>query len=112
MELKTEIKRFLDTLDRSPRTVFTYQNALKQFVYAVGEENVELTAEIYTKFLATLKSKSPPEAGSIQKPPAFPLAVGICTCFRAKASHQRRAVSVKAPGSREYSAPANRARAK
>jgi site-specific recombinase XerD len=59
MELKTEIKRFLDTLDRSPRTVFTYQNALEQFVYAVGQENVELTAEIYTKFLATLKSKSP-----------------------------------------------------
>lgn len=59
MELKTEIKRFLDTLDRSPRTVFTYKNALEQFVYAVGGENVELTTETYTKFLATLKSKSP-----------------------------------------------------
>lgn len=59
MELKNEIKRFLDTLDRSPRTVFTYRNALEQFVYAVGEENVELTTETYVNFLATLKSKSP-----------------------------------------------------
>lgn len=58
MELKTEIKRFLDTLDRSPRTVFTYRNALEQFVYAVGED-VELNTETYTTFLATLKSKSP-----------------------------------------------------
>lgn len=59
MELKTEIKRFLDTLDRSPRTVFTYKNALEQFVYTVGEKNVELTTETYVNFLATLKSKSP-----------------------------------------------------
>lgn len=59
MELKTEIKRFLDTLDRSPRTVFTYKNALEQFVYAVGEEDVELNTETYIAFLATLKSKSP-----------------------------------------------------
>ncbi len=59
MELKIEIKRFLDTLDRSPRTVFTYKNALEQFVYAVGEEDVELNTETYTSFLATLKSKSP-----------------------------------------------------
>jgi integrase/recombinase XerC len=59
MELKTEIKRFLDTLDRSPRTVFTYKNALEQFVYAVGEEGIELNTETYTTFLATLKSKSP-----------------------------------------------------
>ena len=59
MELKTEIKRFLDTLDRSPRTVFTYKNALEQFVYAVGEKDADLNTETYTKFLATLKSKSP-----------------------------------------------------
>jgi site-specific recombinase XerD len=59
MELKTQIKNFLDTLDRSPRTVFTYRNALEQFVYAVGEENVELSTETYATFLATLKSKSP-----------------------------------------------------
>ena len=58
MELKTEIKRFLDTLDRSPRTVFTYSNALEQFVNAVGED-VELNTETYTAFLAILKSKSP-----------------------------------------------------
>jgi integrase/recombinase XerC len=59
MELKTEIKRFLDTLDRSPRTIFTYKNALKQFVYAAGEGDVELNTETYTAFLVTLKSKSP-----------------------------------------------------
>jgi site-specific recombinase XerD len=59
MELKTEIKRFLDTLDRSPRTVFTYKNALEQFVYAVGEKDVELNTEMYVKFLTKLKSKSP-----------------------------------------------------
>ncbi len=58
MELKTEIKRFLDTLDRSPRTVFTYSNALEQFVNAVGED-VVLNTETYTSFLSTLKSKSP-----------------------------------------------------
>jgi site-specific recombinase XerD len=59
MELKLEIKRFLDTLDRSPRTIFTYKNAMEQFVYVVGEENVDLTTDTYIKFLATLKSKSP-----------------------------------------------------
>ncbi len=59
MELRTEIKRFLDTLDRSPRTVFTYKNALEQFVYALGEDHAELTTEAYKKFLVTLKSKSP-----------------------------------------------------
>ncbi len=59
MELKTEIKRFLDTLDRSPRTVFTYKNALDQFVYAIDAEDVVLNTETYTAFLATLKSKSP-----------------------------------------------------
>lgn len=60
MELKSEIQRFLGTLDRSPRTIFTYKNALEQFVYAVGKkEEIELNTETYTAFLATLKSKSP-----------------------------------------------------
>jgi integrase/recombinase XerC len=58
MELKTEIKRFLDTLDRSPRTISTYENALKQFMYVVGED-VELTPENYSKFLTAFKSASP-----------------------------------------------------
>lgn len=58
MDLKIEMKRFLDTLDRSPRTILTYHNSLEQFVYAIGE-NAELTTESYTIFLASLKSKSP-----------------------------------------------------
>ena len=58
MELKTEIKRFLDTLDRSPRTIFTYHNALEQFINTVGED-AELTTETYTAFLTAIKSKSP-----------------------------------------------------
>ena len=62
MELKTEIKRFLDTLDRSPRTIRTYKYALDHFVYVVGE-NVELTVENYTVFLKSLKSKSPATKG-------------------------------------------------
>jgi integrase/recombinase XerC len=58
MELKTEIKRFLETLDRSPRTISTYENALKQFVYVVGED-AELTPENYAAFLTAFKSASP-----------------------------------------------------
>ncbi len=58
MELKTEIKRFLDTLDRSPRTIFTYHNALEQFINSVGED-AELSTETYTAFLTAIKSKSP-----------------------------------------------------
>lgn len=58
MELKIEIKRFLDTFDRSPRTITTYENALNQFVYVVGE-NAELTPENYSAFLTAFKSASP-----------------------------------------------------
>lgn len=58
MELLNEIKRFLDTLDRSPRTIATYENALKQFVYVVGE-NAELSPENYSAFLTAFKSASP-----------------------------------------------------
>jgi integrase/recombinase XerC len=58
MIMKTQIDQFLETLDRSPRTVFAYRNALQQFVYAVGE-NAELNLETYTTFLKSLKRKSP-----------------------------------------------------
>ena len=58
MELKTEIKRFLDTLDRSSRTISTYENALKQFMYVVGED-ADLTPENYSAFLTAFKSASP-----------------------------------------------------
>lgn len=56
--METKIKAFLDTLDRSPRTIFAYQNALKQFVAVVGED-AELNLATYTKFLTSIKSKSP-----------------------------------------------------
>jgi len=56
--MEEKIKAFLETLDRSPRTVFAYRNALKQFVHVVGED-AELNLEAYTAFLASIKSKSP-----------------------------------------------------
>ena len=56
--MKTEINRFLETFDRSPRTIFAYRNALTQFVNVVGED-AELNTETYIKFISSLKSKSP-----------------------------------------------------
>ena len=56
--MKTEINRFLDTLDRSPRTIFAYRNALEQFVKVAGED-AELNTETYVEFLTSLKNKSP-----------------------------------------------------
>jgi integrase/recombinase XerC len=58
MELKTEINRFLDTFDRSPKTLSAYRNGLSQFTKIVGTD-AELTTETYIKFLTSLKSKSP-----------------------------------------------------
>jgi len=56
--MKNEINRFLDTLNRSSKTVFAYRNGLSQFVKAVGED-AELNTETYIKFLISLKQKSP-----------------------------------------------------
>lgn len=56
--MKVQIKTFLETLDRSPRTIFAYQNALNQFVAVVGED-AELNLASYIKFLSSIKSKSP-----------------------------------------------------
>ena len=56
--METKIKAFIETLDRSPRTVFAYRNALNQFVADVGED-AELDLATYTKFLTSIKSKSP-----------------------------------------------------
>ena len=56
--METKIKSFLETLDRSPRTIFAYRNALKQFVAIVGED-AELNLATYTRFLTSIKSKSP-----------------------------------------------------
>ena len=55
--MKTEINDFLNTLDRSPRTIFAYRNGLAQFVKTVGED-AELNTETYAKFLISLKHKS------------------------------------------------------
>jgi len=55
--MKTEIYRFLNTLQRSPQTIFAYGNALEQFVKAVGED-ADLNIETYTKFLTSLENKS------------------------------------------------------
>jgi integrase/recombinase XerC len=56
--MESKIKSFLETLDRSPRTIFAYQNALKQFAVVVGED-AELNLATYTKFLTSIKSKAP-----------------------------------------------------
>ena len=56
--MKPEINRFLETLDRSPRTIFAYRNSLQRFVSAVGDK-AELNTETYVKFLTSLKNKSP-----------------------------------------------------
>src|SRR5215203_4705471 len=55
--MKTKINCFLDTFDRSPKTIFAYRNGLAQFLKAVGE-NAELNTETYIKFLISLKDKS------------------------------------------------------
>src|SRR5215212_7147150 len=55
--MKTEINRFLDTFDRSPKTIFAYRNGLAQFVKAVGED-AELNTETYVRFLISLKDQS------------------------------------------------------
>ena len=56
--METQIEHFLETLDRSPKTIFAYRNALKQFVKVVGED-AELNTETYIKFLTSLKRKAP-----------------------------------------------------
>jgi site-specific recombinase XerD len=56
--MQTEINHFLNTLDRSPKTLLAYRNGLAQFVKVVGE-GAELNAETYIKFLISLKDKSP-----------------------------------------------------
>ncbi|MGB8982116.1 MAG: tyrosine-type recombinase/integrase, partial [Anaerolineales bacterium] len=52
------INRFLETFDRSPKTIFAYRNALEQFAEIVGED-AELATQTYIQFLISLKNKSP-----------------------------------------------------
>ena len=56
--MEQDINHFLDTLDRSPKTIFTYRHALSKFVETVGKD-AELTTETYIKFLVSLRQKSP-----------------------------------------------------
>ena len=56
--MKSQMNHFLETFDRSPKTIFAYRNALVQFIRVVGE-GAELNTETYIKFLTSLKSKSP-----------------------------------------------------
>lgn len=56
--MKTQINYFLETLDRSPRTIFAYRNSLEQFLKVVGDK-AELNTATYVKFLISLKNKSP-----------------------------------------------------
>jgi integrase/recombinase XerC len=60
--MKTQINHFLDTLDRSPKTIFAYRNALEQFIKAVGVD-AEMNIESYTAFLKAIKLKSPSTKG-------------------------------------------------
>jgi integrase/recombinase XerC len=60
--MKTQINHFLDTLDRSPKTIFAYRNALEQFIKVVGED-AEMNIESYTAFLKAIKLKSPSTKG-------------------------------------------------
>jgi site-specific recombinase XerD len=48
----------LDTLARSPKTIFAYRNGLTQFRKTVGEDAL-LNTETYIKFLISIKQKSP-----------------------------------------------------
>jgi len=56
--MKEQIEHFLATLQRSPRTIVTYRNALKRFTDIVGED-AELTVDTYIDFLRALQSLSP-----------------------------------------------------
>jgi integrase/recombinase XerC len=56
--MRDQIEHFLSTLQRSPRTIATYRNALEQFIQIVGED-APLTTETYIRFLKAIQDKSP-----------------------------------------------------
>lgn len=56
--MQSQIDHFLSTLNRSPKTVSAYRNALNQFINAVGED-AQLDTQTYIQFLASIKKKSP-----------------------------------------------------
>lgn len=56
--MKTKIKHYLDTLDRSPKTVRAYRYGLARFLSVVGDE-APLNTETYEKFLRNISKLSP-----------------------------------------------------
>lgn len=90
--MKAKIKAFLETLDRSPHTIFAYQNALNQFVNTVGED-AEMDLATYTRFLSAIKTKSPSTkrvyTTAVRKFYAFYKAVNSDELKEATAHHTR-----------------------
>jgi len=56
--MKTEINHFLDTLDRSPKTIRAYRYGLSRFVSIVGDD-AELDTETYEIFLKAITKFAP-----------------------------------------------------
>jgi integrase/recombinase XerC len=56
--IETDILHFLDTLNRSPKTISAYRNGLVQFVKVVGKD-AQLDTPTYVKFLVSLRHKAP-----------------------------------------------------
>ncbi len=56
--MRDQIEHFLSTLQRSPRTIATYRNALEQFIQIVGED-APLNTETYIRFLKAIQDRSP-----------------------------------------------------
>ncbi len=56
--MRDQIEHFLSTLQRSPRTIATYRNALEQFIQIVGED-APLNTETYIRFLRAIQDRSP-----------------------------------------------------
>src|SRR3990172_5722941 len=56
-KMKKQIDNFLKSLSGSSKTVFAYQNALKQFTKVVGD-NADLTVATYIIFLTAINDKS------------------------------------------------------
>ncbi len=56
--MRDQIEHFLSTLQRSPRTITTYRNALEQFIQIVGED-APLNTETYIRFLRAIQDRAP-----------------------------------------------------
>jgi integrase/recombinase XerC len=59
MSLHPQINKFLDNLDRSPKTIRAYRYGLKRFTDIMGED-ADLTSDTYESFLKSIRDYSPP----------------------------------------------------